>query len=113
MQIYWSAVFNFSSLFHYLITQSFVVLSYTVRYMNVLADGFKVASSTLYRWRVPRHTVARCGDGIAQEFAQGIEVHLAGQLSIPLHLCEARRSNDIERIEIDLATFERGSIYLG
>ena len=48
MQIYWSAVFNFSSLFHYLITQSFVVLSYTVRYMNVLADGFKVASSTLY-----------------------------------------------------------------
>ena len=48
MQIYWSAVFNFSSLFHYLITQSFVVLSYTVRYMNVLADGFKVASSTPY-----------------------------------------------------------------
>ena len=48
MQIYWYAVFNFSSLFHYLITQSFVVLSYTVRYMNVLADGFKVASSTLY-----------------------------------------------------------------
>ena len=48
MQIYWSAVFNFSSLCHYLITQSFVVLSYTVRYMNVLADGFKVASSTLY-----------------------------------------------------------------
>lgn len=48
MQIYWSAVFNFFSLFHYLIIQSFVVLSYTVRYMNVLADGFKVASSTLY-----------------------------------------------------------------
>jgi len=52
------------------------------------------------------------GDVTAQEFAQGIEVHFASQLSIiPLHLCEARRSNGIERIEIDLAAFERLNCY--
>lgn len=52
------------------------------------------------------------GDVTAQEFAQGIEVHFASQLSIiPLHLCEARRCNGIERIEIDLAAFERLNCY--
>gem|GEM_PF-6455708 len=65
------------------------------------------------KWRAA-HSILASSTPCSCAFAQGIEVHLAGQLSIiPLNLCEARRSNGIERIEIDLAAFERGSIYSG
>lgn len=53
------------------------------------------------KWRAA-HSILASSTPCSCAFAQGIEVHLAGQLSIiPLHLCEARRSNGIERIEID------------